>query len=157
AERLGRAADLRRALATHGVTTLWLTASFFNAVVDEDLETFAGLQQLLTGGEALSPSHVRRVVERYPALRLVNGYGPSECTVFTTCQVITPAVIAEGGAVPIGSPIGDRRVVVLDAERRLVPPGVVGELYVGGPAVPRGYGQRPALTAARLVPDPYGA
>jgi len=157
ADRLVRASDLRRAIETQGITTLWLTSSFFNAVVDEDLETLATLQQLLIGGEALSPSHVRRVVERYPALHLVNGYGPSECTVFTTCQVITPAVIADGGAVPIGQPIGDRRVRVLDRERRLVPPGVVGELYVGGPAVPRGYGQRPALTAERLVPDPYGA
>src|SRR6185295_7382753 len=118
-------------------------------------EALAGLQQLLVGGEALSSAHLRRVVARYPALRVVNGYGPSECTVFSTCQVITPAVLAEG-AVPIGRPIGDRRVLVLDAYLRLVPAGVVGEVYVGGAAVGRGYGQRPALTAERFVPDPYG-
>ena len=156
AERLVRAADLGRAIADHGVTTLWMTASLFNAVVDENIEVLASLQQLMVGGEALSPGHVRRVVERYPALRVVNGYGPSECTVFTTCQVITPALLAEGGAMPIGRPIGDRRVMVLDADRRLVPVGVVGEVYVGGAAVGRGYGQRPALTAERFVPDPYG-
>jgi amino acid adenylation domain-containing protein len=156
AERLVRAAELGRAIAEHGVTTLWMTSSLFNAVVDEDIEILAGLQQLMIGGEALSPGHVRRVVERFPALRVVNGYGPSECTVFTTCQVITPALLAEGGAVPIGRPIGDRRVRVLDANHRLVPAGVVGELYVAGAAVAHGYGQRPALTAERFVPDPYG-
>jgi amino acid adenylation domain-containing protein len=155
AERLVRAADLRRAIAEQKVTTLWMTSSLFNAVVDEDIEALAGLKHLLVGGEALSPHHVRRVVARYPALRVVNGYGPSECTVFSTCQVIGPAVLSDGAAVPIGRPVGDRRVLVLDRDQRLVPPGVVGEVHVGGPAVARGYWQRPALTAERFVPDPY--
>jgi amino acid adenylation domain-containing protein len=156
ADRLVRAVEVGRAIAEHKVTTLFLPSSLFNAVVDEEIEVLAGLQQLLIGGEALSPVHVRRVVERYPALRVVNGYGPSECTVVSTCQVISPALLADGGAVPIGPPIGDRRVLVLDRDLRLVPSGVMGEVYVGGPAVARGYGQRPALTAERFVPDPYG-
>jgi amino acid adenylation domain-containing protein len=156
AERLVRAAQVRRAIAEHGVTTLFMTPSLFNAVVDEDIEALAELQQLLVGGDAPSCGHVRRVVERYPALRVVNGYGPSECTVVSTCQVITPALCVTGGALPIGSAIGDRRVLVLDANLRPVPDGAVGELCVGGPAVAHGYAERPALTAERFVPDPYG-
>ncbi|HEY0019307.1 MAG TPA: amino acid adenylation domain-containing protein [Longimicrobium sp.] len=146
----GLAAEVRR----HGVTTLWFSAAFFNLVIDTRPEVLAGVRQVMVGGEAVSVPHVRRAMELYPALRLVNGYGPSECTVFTSCHVIPRDF--DGAAVPIGTPVGDRRVHVLDARMRPVPVGVPGELFVGGPAVPRGYLRRPALTARTLVPDPFG-
>ncbi len=137
----------------HGVTTLWLTSAYFNLVVDTCPEILAGVRQVMVGGEAVSVPHVRRALRLHPGLRLVNGYGPSECTVFATCFPV-PADF-DAAAVPIGRPIGDRRVYLLDRDSGPVPVGVPGELCVGGPAVARGYRGRPALTAERFVPDPF--
>jgi amino acid adenylation domain-containing protein len=137
----------------HGVTTLWLTAAYFNLVVDTLPEALAGVAQVMTGGEAVSPPHARRALELYPGLRLVNGYGPSECTVFASCWPV-PAGF-RGAALPIGRPTGDRRVYLLDRGWEPVPVGVPGELCIGGPAVARGYLGRPGLTADRFVPDPF--
>ncbi|HEX8272004.1 MAG TPA: non-ribosomal peptide synthase/polyketide synthase, partial [Longimicrobiaceae bacterium] len=137
----------------HGVTTLWLTSSYFDLVVDTCPEILAGVRQLMVGGEALSVRHVRRALELHPGLRLVNGYGPSECTVFAACHPV-PADF-DAHAVPIGRPVGDRRVYVLDRDLGPAPMGVPGELCVGGPAVARGYRGRPELTAERFVPDPF--
>ncbi|MBV9774490.1 MAG: amino acid adenylation domain-containing protein, partial [Gemmatimonadetes bacterium] len=154
----GQSADvdgLERVVRDEGVTTVWLSAAFFNLVVDTRPELLATLAQVMTGGEAVSAVHVRRALELYPGLRIVNGYGPSECTVFTSCQVVTPEVAA-GASVPIGRPVGDRRVYLLDRGFHPVPVGVPGELCVGGPAVARGYLGRPDLTAEKFVPDPFG-
>ncbi|HLL45115.1 MAG TPA: amino acid adenylation domain-containing protein, partial [Longimicrobiaceae bacterium] len=146
---------LAETIRRHGVTTLWLPSALFNVVVDGMPELLEGVRQLVVGGEAVSPAHARRALEAYPGLRLVNGYGPSECTVFATCWPV-PAGF-DGHTVPIGRPIGDRRVYVLDGGLEPVPVGVPGELYVGGPAVARGYLGRPALTAGAFVPDPFSA
>jgi amino acid adenylation domain-containing protein len=135
------------------VTTLWLSAQAFNTVVDVDPALLSGLRWLVVGGETLSVAHVRRAATALPALRLVNGYGPSECTVFTCVRPITAADLA--GPIPIGRPVGDREAHVLDDTGDPVPDGVTGELYVAGPAVPHGYLGRPALTAERFVPDPF--
>ncbi len=145
---------LAEAVRTHGVTTLWLTSALFDAVVDTAPEMIAGVSQVMTGGEVVSAAHVRRALELNPALRLVNGYGPSECTVFATCQVVEPGF--PGASLPVGRPVGDRRVYLLDAWMEPVPAAVPGELFVGGPAVGRGYLERPGLTAERFVPDPFG-
>ncbi|HEV2150586.1 MAG TPA: amino acid adenylation domain-containing protein [Longimicrobiaceae bacterium] len=147
-------AELGAQVRAHGVTTLWLSAAFFNLVVDTAPEVLAGVRQVMTGGEAVSLPHVRRALARYPELRLVNGYGPSECTVFATCYPVPGGFDAP--AVPIGAPIGDRRVHVLARSLEPVPAGAVGEAYVGGPAVARGYLGRPELTAEKFVPDPFG-
>ncbi|HET9365049.1 MAG TPA: condensation domain-containing protein, partial [Candidatus Angelobacter sp.] len=98
--------------------------------------------------------HIRRVKEELPGLRVVNGYGPSECTVFSSCYVVPEELPETMISLPIGKPIGDRRMYVLDAGMRAVPVGVVGEGYIGGPSVARGYLRRPELTAERFVPDP---
>ena len=146
----GLAAAIRR----HGVTTAWLTSALFNAIVDEDAASLQGLRQLLTGGEALSPPHVRRALEALPEVQLFNGYGPTECTTFTTVYRIPRPFDPEARAVPIGRAIRDTELHVLDAEGRPVPAGATGELYVGGAGVARGYRKRPELTAERFVPDP---
>ncbi|HEX2091511.1 MAG TPA: amino acid adenylation domain-containing protein [Longimicrobiaceae bacterium] len=146
-------ATLGEQVRAHGVSTLWLSSAYFNSIVDTAPQILEGVRQVMVGGEALSVLQVRRALELYPQMRLVNGYGPSECTVFTTCWPV-PAEF-EGEEVPIGRPIGDRRVYVLDRWMNPVPAGVRGELYVGGPAVARGYLNRPALTAERFVPDPF--
>ncbi|MEM9291841.1 MAG: amino acid adenylation domain-containing protein [Acidobacteriota bacterium] len=146
--------EIGEALARHGVTTLWLTAGLFHRMVDEEIGSLAPLRQLLAGGDVLSPPHVRKVLEAHPHLRVINGYGPTENTTFTCCwpmdsaaEVISP--------VPVGRPIGDTSVYLVDRRFELQPPGVPGELVTGGEGLARGYIGRPALTAERFVPNPF--
>jgi amino acid adenylation domain-containing protein len=147
--------ELGRTLVRHGVTTLWLTAGLFQVMVEERLEDLAGVRQLLTGGDVLPIEQVRKVRERFPALRLINGYGPTENTTFTCCHTVGERW--NGGPVPIGTPISNTRVYVLDAALRPAPVGVPGELFAGGDGVARGYLGHPALTAEKFVPDPFSA
>jgi amino acid adenylation domain-containing protein len=144
---------LGRAVVQHGVTTLWLTAGLFQVMVDEQLEAFAGVRQLLTGGDVVPVTQAARIRARFPGLRLINGYGPTENTTFTCCHTV-PAEWS-GGPIPIGAPIGGTRVYLLDDVLRPVPVGVPGELYAGGTGVARGYVDRPGTTAERFVPDPF--
>ncbi|HEV2736703.1 MAG TPA: amino acid adenylation domain-containing protein, partial [Longimicrobiaceae bacterium] len=142
-------------LREQGVTTAWLTAGLFHAVVDEEVEALGGLRQLVAGGEALSVPHCRRVLRAHPRLRLVNGYGPTENTTFTCCHQVRPADVKRT-SIPLGRPIAHTRAYVLDARGGPCPVGVPGELYAAGAGVARGYLGRPELTAERLVPDPFG-
>ncbi|HET9280362.1 MAG TPA: condensation domain-containing protein, partial [Candidatus Angelobacter sp.] len=84
-QRVLSAEDIRKYVQEAGVNTLWLTAAQFNAIVESDVRCLEGLKYLMTGGEAASVRHIRRVKEELPGLRVVNGYGPSECTVFSSC------------------------------------------------------------------------
>jgi amino acid adenylation domain-containing protein len=148
--------ELASQLARHGVTTLWLTAGLFQQVVDERIEALSGLRQLLAGGDVLSVPHVRRVLTGLPGCRLINGYGPTENTTFTCCATLTPATDLER-SVPIGRPIANSRVYVLDRGRHPVPIGIPGELWIGGDGLARGYLNRAELTAERFVTVDLGA
>ncbi|MCI0491103.1 MAG: amino acid adenylation domain-containing protein, partial [Blastocatellia bacterium] len=148
-ERLGEAIN------RHGVTIVWITSSLLNSILDSTPEILSGVKQLLTGGEALSVSHIRRAQELLPNVEIINGYGPSECTVFCCSYPLTEPIGDTEGTVPIGRPIGDRKVYLLDRNLNLAPPGVTGELYIGGSAVARGYLKRQELTAERFIPDPF--
>ena len=150
-EAAATAAGLEAVIARHGVTTLWLTAALFNAVIDERPSALRGLRQLLTGGEALSVPHVKRALAALPGVALINGYGPTESTTFTCCQRIPNPLPEEWTSIPIGRPIGNTTVYVLDARGQPVPDGVEGELYIGGAGLARGYIGEPALTAERFV------
>jgi aspartate racemase len=134
-----------------------LTASLFNLVIDERSQILSGVRHLLTGGEALSVPHVRRALTQLPDTRLVNGYGPTEGTTFTCCYPIPSTLAADVSSVPIGRPLANTRVYVLDDRRQLVPMGAPGELYIGGDGVARGYWNSPELTADRFLPDPFAA
>jgi amino acid adenylation domain-containing protein len=146
---------LAASIARHDITTLWLTCALFNAVVDEDPRLFAGVGELFTGGEALSVDHVRRMREAMPQVALFNAYGPTECTTFTTTWPVPATLPADLASVPIGRPVPDTALYVLNARREPVPQGVIGELYVGGAGVARGYLNRPELTEERFVPDTF--
>lgn len=150
--------QLGEVLARERVTVLWLTAQLTNLVTDTAPEALVPPRVLITGGEALSAPHLRKLHAVAPLLRLVNGYGPTECATFATSHPVTEADLAgHAESVPIGRPIGDTLTYVLDADLNRVPPGVLGELYLGGAGVARGYLSRPDLTATRFVPDPFGA
>ena len=142
--------ELGALLARHRVTTLWLTAGFFHQVVDQRVEVLGPLRQLLAGGDVLSVPHVRKVLAALPGLRLVNGYGPTEGTTFTCCHRIAGEAGLER-SVPIGRPIANTRVYVLDRHRQPVPIGVQGELWIAGDGLARGYVERADLTAERFV------
>ncbi len=146
--------ELGRVLATHRVTTLWLTASLLRVVVRDSLGALGGLRQLLAGGDVLQPDDIARVRGAHPRLRIINGYGPTEGTTFSCCHTVPPGPVAEG-SVPIGRPIANTTAYVLDRDLAPVPVGVAGELFVGGDGVALGYVNAPALTAERFLADPW--
>ncbi len=154
-EKHPEAIELERFLSEKAVTTLWLTGALFNAIVDERPRALASVRQVVAGGEALSVAHLRRAQESCPETRFVNGYGPTEGTTFTCCYPIPDLSEREWASIPIGAPIANTRVRVLDEKLNVAPPGVPGELYIGGDGLARGYRNRPELTAERFVPDPW--
>ncbi len=154
-EDLPSAGALGKAIAGLGITTAWLNASLFNAIVDEDPGVLSPLSQLLVGGEALSVEHVARARRFLPGTRLVNGYGPTENTTFSCCYEIPGEIDPRAASIPIGRPIAHSRARVLDAGRGLAPGGSVGEIYVGGDGLARGYRNRGEATAEAFVADPF--
>ncbi|UZK57721.1 amino acid adenylation domain-containing protein [Streptomyces drozdowiczii] len=145
---------VREAVERHGVTALFLTTALFNVMAEADPAVFAGLRVVAAGGEAATPDLMQRVAAASPRTRVLHVYGPTETTTFATRHPVT----AEApGVPPIGRPLDGMGLYVLDDTLDLVPPGVVGELYVSGHGVARGYQGRAALTATRFVADPYGA
>ncbi|MEO7327815.1 MAG: amino acid adenylation domain-containing protein, partial [Minicystis sp.] len=138
-----------------GVTTLWLTAGLFNAMIDGHPEGLRPLRQLLIGGEALSAPHVYKGLTDLPGVRIINGYGPTEGTTFSVCHTISKEEALS--FIPIGHPISNTVTYVLDGAMELLPIGVPGELYLGGDGLGRGYLRRPELTAERFVESPFAA
>ncbi|QDE39370.1 amino acid adenylation domain-containing protein [Luteibacter pinisoli] len=155
-QRVPTGCGIARTVETHGAEIAWLTAALFNAIVDDDASNLAGLRCILTGGEALSVPHVRKALAALPATTLMNGYGPTECTTFTTTYRIPHELPDDAGAIPIGMPIGETSLHVWDENRQPVADGEVGELYIGGTGVARGYLNRPELTAERFVASEHG-
>jgi amino acid adenylation domain-containing protein len=145
---------LAQTIETHGVTTLWLTTALFEQIVDEELAHLRGLRQLIVGGDVMSPAHARRLMHAFPALRLLNVYGPTEATVLITAHHLTAPPQAP---IPLGKPIPNAMVYVLDARLRPVPVGVPGEIFTGGAGVALGYLNQPERTAERFVPDPFSS
>jgi amino acid adenylation domain-containing protein/non-ribosomal peptide synthase protein (TIGR01720 family) len=153
----GRQGDgdyLVRVLREHRVTCVHFVPSLLAAFLEADgVEACTSLRQVFSGGEALTPELRDRALARLAA-PLDNQYGPTEISIDTTRWVCAPG--AERHRVPIGRPIANSRLYVVDRELRPAPVGVAGELLVGGEGVVRGYLRRPGLTAARFVPDPFG-
>ncbi|MEO8429875.1 MAG: non-ribosomal peptide synthetase [Acidobacteriota bacterium] len=142
------------AVRDHAVTTLWLTAGLFHLVVEERLAGLRDLRTLLAGGDVLSPARVREARRGLPECALVNGYGPTESTTFAACHRVQD-LPAGASRVPIGRPIANTRIHLLDPDGRWVPPGEPGEVFIGGDGLARGYWNRPELTAASFVEDPF--
>ena len=147
-------AHLADALVVRRITTLFLTTSVFSQTAIAIPSAFQSLNHVLFGGEVVAPATVRAVLAAGKPRRLANVYGPTENTTFSTSFTID-SLAPHAFYVPIGGPIGHSTVCVLDRWLRPVPPGAVGELYVGGDGLAWGYWGRPALTAERFVPDPF--
>ncbi len=147
--------ELGEFIENQRITTLWLTAALFVEMVDSQLERLRHVRQLLAGGDVLPVSHVNRVLASKDRgrMRLINGYGPTENTTFTCCHVMDSPVETEH-SVPIGKPISNTRVYILDG-RGPAPIGAPGELYAGGDGVARDYHGAPELTAEKFFPDPF--
>jgi amino acid adenylation domain-containing protein/non-ribosomal peptide synthase protein (TIGR01720 family) len=138
------------------ITTLFLTTALFNQIVRHESRAFEGLRHLLFGGEMVDAQVVRTLLATAPPARLLHVYGPTECTTFATWHEVCAA--SEGDCtVPIGRPLSNTSAYVLDQQMELVPLGLAGELYLGGPGLARGYVNRPGLTAATFLPDPFSA
>jgi amino acid adenylation domain-containing protein/non-ribosomal peptide synthase protein (TIGR01720 family) len=141
-------------LGRYQVTVLWLTAGLFHVLVETQPERLAGVRQLLAGGDVLSPARVRQLLARRVSGRLVDGYGPTEATTFTCCHVLRGRDLPEA-SVPLGRPIANTRVQLLDRHLAPVPLGAPGEIWIGGDGLARGYFRDPGATADRFRPDPF--
>jgi amino acid adenylation domain-containing protein len=146
--------ELSRVLQREMVTTLWLTSGWFNQMVDGQLAGLKGLRFLLAGGESLSVPHVLKAVHELRNCQLINGYGPTEGTTFTCCYRV-PRNWKGRASVPIGRPIANSQVYILDSSQNPAVEGAAGELYIGGDGVACGYVNRPELTSAKFVDSPF--
>ncbi|PZS13434.1 MAG: non-ribosomal peptide synthetase, partial [Pseudonocardiales bacterium] len=146
---------LRRMVSENGVTGLWLTAGLFRLIAQEAPDCLAGLREVWTGGDVVPAAAVRRVLAACPDVAVVDGYGPTETTTFASSHRMRgDKSVPE--AVPIGRPLDNMLVYVLDGELRPVPIGVTGELHIAGAGLARGYWDQPGLTADRFVANPFG-
>ncbi|ODG96162.1 non-ribosomal peptide synthetase [Nostoc sp. KVJ20] len=154
-ERIPTPENLSRIIQEQRVNTLFLTTALFNLMIDKMPQGLSDIKQLLFGGESVSVPHVRRALELLPRTQLIHAYGPSECTVFTCCYPIPKQLAENVHSIPIGKPIGDRTVYILDDDLHRVPIGVSGELYVCGASVARGYLNQPRLTSEKFICNPF--
>jgi len=150
--------DLGRLVRDEGVTTMWLTAPLFHEMVNYYADAISGVEEILSGGDVISPAQFSRMLKLPGNRTVTNGYGPTEATTYTTTYAARSADGERpdiGARVPVGRPIANMKTYILDEHRQPVPIGVTGELYIGGDGLARGYFNRPALTAERFVDDPF--
>ncbi|WP_157697822.1 non-ribosomal peptide synthetase, partial [Caballeronia calidae] len=149
----GDPAALQTIVEEFDISIMQATPSTWRMLLDAQWQGRPGLAALC-GGEALSGELATRLAAKVGSL--LNLYGPTETTIWSTsCPLDAATGMLTGATVPIGRPIANTRIYLLDVHGELVPPGAIGELYIGGAGVARGYLNRPALTAERFVDDPF--
>jgi amino acid adenylation domain-containing protein len=146
---------LRELIAEHKLSAVHVTAGLFRVVADEAPECFAGVREVLTGGDVISAKAVRLVLEACPDTVVRATYGSSELSLFVLSLPMR-APYSVGAIVPVGRGLDNIRLHVLDEQLRSLPPGEVGDLYVAGSRLARGYYRRSGVTAERFVADPFG-
>jgi amino acid adenylation domain-containing protein/non-ribosomal peptide synthase protein (TIGR01720 family) len=146
--------DFVAQLREQGISVLFLTTALFNQLAKEVPSAFNSVRHLLFGGEAVDPRLVKMVLENSPPQRLLHVYGPTESTTFASWHLVQE--VPEGvTTIPIGRPLSNTQIYLLDNQMHPVPVGVPGELYIGGDGLARGYLNRPELTAERFILNPF--
>ncbi|MEK4363757.1 amino acid adenylation domain-containing protein [Paenibacillus sp. FSL M8-0212] len=148
---IGQLADL---IQRERISVMLITTAFFNVLVDVNVDCLRDVRAILFGGERVSVGHVRKALAHIGPGRLNHLYGPSESTVYTTYLPVD-FVDESAVTVPIGRPISNTTVYIVDSQNKLLPIGVAGELCVGGEGLVRGYNNRPELTAEKFVDHPF--
>jgi amino acid adenylation domain-containing protein len=151
--------ELGKSLAEQRISTMFLTSALFTAVMADRPDSFAGLRNLLVGGDVVSITAARQLAQVDPLARparFLNGYGPTETTTFAVCGSAYD-LPADASSVPIGRPIANTDCYVLGEDLQPAPAGAPGELFIGGPGVARGYAGQPEQTRERFLPDPFAA
>ncbi|KMJ43864.1 hypothetical protein AB204_17330 [Xenorhabdus khoisanae] len=146
--------DFVRALQAHRITVLWMSVGLFNRLAEALSPVLPQLNMLLVGGDVLDPHIIAQVLRKNPPKKLLNAYGPSEGTTFTTTYHIH-GLTSDTTSIPIGRPIANTRIYLLDTDGQPVPLGMTGEIYIGGDGVACGYLNQPELTAERFLTDPF--
>jgi len=154
-ENIATLHEFREAIRRFRVNTVFFGPAIFNLAIEENPDVLEGLAYLIQGGEALSPNHIRKCLELFPHMHLVNGYGPTETTTFATTYKIPRNLAAGATSVPIGKPIARTQTYIFDESGKLITDDRPGELLIGGSGVALGYLNRPEMTAERFVPDPF--
>ncbi|MGR4051656.1 amino acid adenylation domain-containing protein [Kosakonia cowanii] len=146
---------LTQTIVEEKITALWLTAGLFHLMAEVHPQAMKAVHLLIAGGDVLSTHAIREVMRHNPTLVMMNGYGPTETTTFATTWRM--AQIPDGVTVPVGTPLDNMQVYVLDAYLNPVPVGMPGELYIAGIGLARGYHRNPCLTATHFVANPFSA
>ncbi|MBD1809019.1 amino acid adenylation domain-containing protein [Microcoleus sp. FACHB-SPT15] len=146
--------DFAQQLRQKGISVLFLTTALFQQIVRAIPDAFATLRCLLFGGEAVDPRWVRKVLKQGAPQQLLNVYGPTEGTTFSSYYWVQD-VPEEATSIPIGRPITNTQIYLLDEQLQPVPIGVLGELYIGGDGLAQGYLNRPELTSLAFIPNPF--
>ena len=139
-------------LDKNNITVLWLTSALFTQIAEMRTDIFRKLKYLLTGGDVLSPSHVNKVRRDNPDLKVINGYGPTENTTFSTTYLVEKNFDSN---IPIGKPITNSTAYIFDRYMNYQPIGIMGELYVGGDGLSKGYINREELNRQSFIEHPY--
>ncbi|MGL4800424.1 MAG: amino acid adenylation domain-containing protein, partial [Cellulosilyticaceae bacterium] len=138
------------------VTVFFITTALFNNLMDEVPEALKHVRCVLTGGERMSTEHAKKFYKLYGDGKLMNVYGPTESTVFATCHKLED-LAEEMEAIPIGKPIANTTIYILDKAGKLAPLGAVGELCIGGQGIGKGYLNNEALTQEKFISNPFDA
>ncbi len=152
-EKLLDIAYLENYLKENKITIIWLTASLSNYICEQAPSIFNSVHYLLTGGDVLSVSHIQKIQKGNPNLTVINGYGPTENTTFSTCYTIDRKL--DRPTIPIGYPIANSTCYIVSKSQKLQPIGAPGELWVGGDGVGLGYLNRDDLTKEKFLPNPF--
>jgi amino acid adenylation domain-containing protein len=145
---------LKRRVQKYGIQILWMTSPLFNQMLEDDIAVFSTLETLLLGGDVLSPFHIEKLKKTFPGLSVINGYGPTENTTFSTTYTLPGGAITMD-TIPIGTPISNSWVYIQDHQHRLKSIGGKGEIVVGGEGVARGYMNNSELTQKKFHEDPF--
>lgn len=148
---------MSKVIKEQDVTSLWLTASYFNWLIDNKmLSPDLGLREILAGGEALSVSHLRKAQQQLPDVQFVNGYGPTETTTFACCYPLPRPIPDDWITIPIGYAIHNTQLYVVDADLKQVKPGVEGELLIAGDGLAKGYRHLSEQTKDKFCEGVFG-